>query len=88
MGDVFFTGSEHSLPRTADLTETLARFGFTECSTLRHFLLSVCGEAPNPSELLYIRSMLRTCLNRHDDGSTWFTALRAMELQVSRALSE
>lgn len=58
---------------------------FTECSTLRHFLLSVCGEYPAPCALLYIRGMLRTCLSRHDDGGQWFADLRAMEQQVSRA---
>ncbi|MCW0332958.1 hypothetical protein NB704_004347 [Pantoea ananatis] len=74
------------MPRTADMAARLSHYGFTECSTLRHFLLSVCGEYPDPCALLYIRGMLRTCLSRHDDGGQWFADLRAMEQQVSRAM--
>lgn len=76
------------MPRTAEMAAKLSRYGFTECSTLRHFLLSVCGVHPDCCELLYIRGMLRTCLNRHDDGSPWFADLRAMERQVSLAMAD
>ncbi|MEI2606797.1 hypothetical protein V8O11_23850 [Erwinia aphidicola] len=83
MDDLFLN---RVMPRTADMAARLSRYGFTECSTLRHFLLSACGEYPAPCTLQYIRGMLRTCLNRHDDGSPWFADLRVMEQQVSRAM--
>lgn len=82
MDDHFLHGAT---PRTADMAARLSRYGFIECSTLRHFLLSVCGEYPDTCALLYIRGILRTCLSRHDDGGQWFADLRDMERQVSRA---
>ncbi|WP_244319745.1 MULTISPECIES: hypothetical protein [Pantoea] len=59
-----------------DLAVSLGRYGFTECSTLRAFILCICGDTPGPPELVYIRLKLRECLSRHDDGSAWFADLR------------
>lgn len=40
--------------RNADMAAKLSRYVFSECSTLMHFLLSVCMEYSDPSGLLYI----------------------------------
>ncbi|PKC36130.1 hypothetical protein V462_11045 [Pantoea ananatis 15320] len=62
-----------------DLAAKLGRYGFTECSMLRAFILCICGDTPGPPELSYIRLKLRECLGRHDDGSAWFADLREAE---------
>ena len=43
--------------RNADMAAKLSRYVFSECSTLRHVLLSVCMEYSDPSGLLYICAM-------------------------------
>ena len=43
--------------RNADMAAKLSRYVFSEYSTLRHFLLSVCMEYSDPSGLLYICAM-------------------------------
>jgi len=68
-----------------DLAARLGQYGFTECSTLRAFILSICGDAPGSPELGYIRLKLRECLSRHDDGSVWFADLREAERWVQPA---
>jgi len=70
---------------TKDLAARLERYGFTECSMLRAFILCICGDTPGPPELGYIRLKLRECLSRHDDGSAWFTDLRDAEMRASTA---
>lgn len=62
-----------------DLAARLGRYGFTECSMLRAFILCICGDTPGTPELDYIRLKLRECLCRHDDGSAWFSDLREAE---------
>jgi len=67
------------------LADRLGHFGFTECSTLRAFILCICGGTPGPAELGYIRLKLRECLDRHDNGSAWFADLREVERQAGAA---
>lgn len=66
-----------------ELAARLGRYGFTECSLLRAFILCICGDSPGPPELGYIRFKLRECLGRHDDGSAWFADLREAERWTS-----
>ncbi|QAB32674.1 hypothetical protein EPK90_22895 (plasmid) [Pantoea ananatis] len=68
-----------------DVVARLGRYGFTECSMLRAFILCICGDTPGPPELCYIRLKLRECLDRHDDGSVWFADLREDERWASAA---
>jgi len=66
-----------------DLAARLERYGFTECSMLRAFILCICGDTVGPPELGYIRLKLRECLDRHDDGSAWFADLREAERRAA-----
>ena len=70
---------------TKDLAARLERYGFTECSMLRAFILCICGDTAGPPELFYIRLKLRECLGRHDDGSAWFADLREAETWAGAA---
>jgi hypothetical protein len=76
------TGRAEGTFSATDLAGRLGRYGFTECSTLRAFILCICGDTPGPPELGYIRLKLRECLGRHDDGSAWFADLREAERWV------
>lgn len=71
---------------SAAFAKRLSVYGFTECSTLRWFLLSVCDEQPGPGEMFYLWAGLCECLERHDDGSEWFADLRDMRTAVHSAL--
>lgn len=82
------TGRATSLFSATDLALRLGQYGFTECSTLRTFILCICGDTPGIPELGYIRLKLRECLDRHDDGSAWFADLREAERRAGAAWKE
>lgn len=70
---------------TTHLAAKLARYGFTECSMLRAFILCICCDSPGIPELGYMRLKLRECLVHHDNGSDWFADLREAERWVAAA---
>lgn len=73
------TGKHYSPLSAADFSRMLDRYGFTECDSLRRFLVLVCDENPGACEMLYIWAKLNECLEIHDNGSAWFSELRNMK---------
>ncbi|SFN06707.1 hypothetical protein SAMN05216516_102184 [Izhakiella capsodis] len=72
------TGQQQRI-NTKDFANRLSHYGFEECAVLQRLLILECNEHPGLSEIFYIWTLLRKCLEQHDDGSAWFNDLRDME---------
>lgn len=70
------------------LANRIASYGFRECATLAFFMKYICECPPGPADFFYMRRKLRDCLERHDDGSSWFTDLRAIASEIDKISAE
>lgn len=66
------------------IASRLASYGFIECNSLIGFLKDLSEEWTGLSELVYIHVKIRACLEKHDDGSAWFSNLRVLAQQIER----
>ena len=67
--------SQISLSR-GDLLERVKPYGFIETGSIMSFLENVCHARPDEHAFQYIRNKIDECLRRHDNGSSYFSALR------------
>lgn len=74
--------AKHKKISRRNLISRLIPYGFIECMTLRCFAEYVCDYYPGPCELVYIRDKLEECLDKHDNGSSWFEDLRSMRNEI------
>lgn len=66
----------------SNLTKRLQVYGFIECQQILVFLNLVADRKPDYKDLSWIKSKVRSCLNRHDNGSEYFELLRNIEKEL------
>lgn len=80
------TGGNSSLTRSV-LKDRINIYGFIECGQIHSFLDYVCDTCLGEAELKYVEGKLVECLVEHDDGSIYFSGLKALLQEVNNALS-
>ncbi len=69
------------------LTAAIRHYGFIECQDILSFLNYVCGIYPDRCSLIWLKEKTSECLDKHDDGSEYFTMLRTLVNEFEYALS-
>ncbi len=77
--------SQSSLTRSV-LKERIKIYGFIQCGQIYSFLDYVCDTIPGEVELKYVQGKLVECLVEHDDGSVYFSGLKALLQEVNYAM--
>ncbi|WP_139375513.1 hypothetical protein [Serratia marcescens] len=69
------------------LIEKLGYYGFVECASLVNFLQLICDDDPGVSELRYILSKVKQCLDKYDNQSDYFDRLRALYVDIQSKIN-